>query len=79
MNLNTLRHAQGITLYSRDAKGYSTFDRYVGAEEAMGLIANGYFAHAGEAGYINMNTMGMRTTGYRISIYPPIEYSSDRC
>lgn len=73
MDLNTLRRAQKITLYSRDAKGYSKFDRYVGAKEAMGLIANGYIAHAGESGYINMNTMKMRTTGYRISLYPPID------
>lgn len=71
MNLNTLRHAQRITLYSRDAKGYSKFDRNIDAKEAMELIANGYTAHAGESGFINMNTMSMRTTGYRVSIYPP--------
>lgn len=71
VDIATLRGARKITLNRRDADGYAKFDRLVGAEEAMELISSGYTATSGETGYINMNTMKMRTTGYMVELYPP--------
>lgn len=71
VDIATLRGAKKIRVNRRDADGFAKFDRLVDAEEAMVLVADGYIAYSGETGYINMNTLQMRTTGYMVELYPP--------